>query len=138
MELSRLKFRRLTPYVKRDSRETQSPILLRSLAGSTGERWRNICGDSACKSLRNRVLIWKKAVKQISLSSDNAVNDRVRKKMREYLTNISEVIDTSQPWEVVKASLKPKTKNLPQRYHTCLVQVAEAYFKNLWKVDKQT
>ncbi|MCZ6777133.1 MAG: sigma 54-interacting transcriptional regulator [Ignavibacteria bacterium] len=74
-----------------------------------------------------------KAVKQISLSSDDAVNDRVRKKMREYLTNISEAIDTSQPWEVVKASLKPKTKNLPQRYHTCLVQVAEAYFKNLWR-----
>ena len=74
-----------------------------------------------------------KAVKQISLSSVDAVNDRVRKKMREYLTNISEAIDSSQPWEIISASLKPKTKNLPQRYHTYLTQVAEAYFKNLWR-----
>ena len=79
-----------------------------------------------------------RTVRQISLSSDNEVNDRVRKKMREYLTNLSEGIDMSQPWEVAKASLKPKTKNLPLRYHTHLAQVAEAYFKNLWKVDKQT
>jgi transcriptional regulator with GAF, ATPase, and Fis domain len=79
-----------------------------------------------------------RTVKQISLSSDDEANDRVRKKMREYLTNLTEGIDTSQPWEVAKACLKPKTKNLPQRYHPHLARVAEAYFKNLWKVDKQT
>ena len=72
-------------------------------------------------------------VRYISLSADSAVNDRVRKKLHEYLSNLSEVINTSQPWETSRASLKPKTKNLPQRYHTDLEKVAEAYFRGLWR-----
>ena len=73
-------------------------------------------------------------VRHISLSNDDEVNLRVRKKIAEYLTNIVEVIDTSQPWEVSNRALQPKMKNLPQRYHTPLESVAEAYFRGLWKL----
>jgi transcriptional regulator with GAF, ATPase, and Fis domain/CHASE2 domain-containing sensor protein len=68
----------------------------------------------------------------VSLSQDDAVNDRVRKRLREYLTNISEAVNRAQPWESSKEALRAKTKNLPERYHDPLERVAEAYFRNLW------
>ncbi len=73
-------------------------------------------------------------VRYISLTAETDVNDRVHKKLLEYLSNIAEGIDSSRPWESVKATLKPKTKNLPQRYHRYLEQVAEAYFRGLWNL----
>ncbi|HSQ76457.1 MAG TPA: sigma 54-interacting transcriptional regulator, partial [Bacteroidota bacterium] len=75
-----------------------------------------------------------RAVMHISLSSDAAVNDRVRKRYNEYLRNIAEGMETSRPWEEIRSSLKPKTKNLPQRYHVFLEQVAEAYFRRVWSL----
>ena len=76
------------------------------------------------------------AVRHISLSGDEDVNARVRKKLCEYLGNITEAVDVSQPWENSKAALKPKVKNLPQRYHPHLEQVAEAYYRGLWKLGE--
>ncbi len=70
----------------------------------------------------------------ISLTKDAGVNERVRKKLEEYLSNISEAINTSQPWDVSRIALKPKSKNLPQRYHSYLEKVGEAYFRGLWKL----
>jgi transcriptional regulator with GAF, ATPase, and Fis domain/CHASE2 domain-containing sensor protein len=75
------------------------------------------------------------AVQHISLSADMEVNDRVRKKLREYLANISEVVDTSKPWDEVKFALRPKTKNIPQRYHGYIEQVADAYYRGMLKAD---
>jgi transcriptional regulator with GAF, ATPase, and Fis domain/CHASE2 domain-containing sensor protein len=75
------------------------------------------------------------AVQHISLSVDVEVNDRVRKKLREYLSNISDVINLSVSWEENKPALRPKLKNLPQRYHAHLEQVAEARHKGMWNVD---
>jgi len=74
-------------------------------------------------------------VRRVSLSPDREVDLRVRKKICEYLSNLVEAIDTAQPWETSKAALQPKTKNLPQRYHTALEGVAEAYFRGLWRLD---
>jgi transcriptional regulator with GAF, ATPase, and Fis domain len=79
--------------------------------------------------------VLERAVRHISLTSSEDVNNRVRKKLHEYLANISEAIDTSQPWEMNKGLLSPKMKNLPQRYHPYLEKVAEAYFRGLWKLD---
>jgi hypothetical protein len=76
-----------------------------------------------------------KTVQHISLSRDAEINDRVRKKLTEYLANIVEVVDRSQPWESSRPSLKPKTKNLPQRYHAYLERVAEAYYRGFWKAE---
>jgi hypothetical protein len=75
------------------------------------------------------------AVQHVSLSADSSINERVRKKLSEYLSNIADAVDVSQPWDDSRAALKPKTKNLPQRYHSFLEQVAEAYFRGLWKPE---
>jgi transcriptional regulator with GAF, ATPase, and Fis domain/CHASE2 domain-containing sensor protein len=72
------------------------------------------------------------AIAHISLSADTAVNDRVRKRYIEYLSNIVEGIDISQPWDIARPRLRTKTKNLSQRYHGYLEQSAEAYFRKLW------
>ncbi len=71
-------------------------------------------------------------VRYVSLSTDSAVNERVRKKIQEYLTNIAEAIDSSHPWDTVKPSLKSKMKNLPQKYHSYLEQAAEAHYRRVW------
>ncbi len=70
----------------------------------------------------------------LSLSSDALVNGRVRRRLQEYLGNIADGIDRSQPWEMAREALKPKTKNLPQRYHSWLEQVAEASYRNIWSL----
>ena len=74
-----------------------------------------------------------RTVQHISLSADQEVNTRVRKKLLEYINNISDVVDTSQPWEAARLGLKPKTKNLPQRYHPYLEKTAEAFYRGVWK-----
>ena len=72
------------------------------------------------------------AIVHVSMSADPAVNDRVRKRYIEYLGNIVEGIDISQPWDAAHSRLRSKAKNLPQRYHGHLEQVAEAYYRKLW------
>lgn len=77
-----------------------------------------------------------KAVRRISLSADPAVNERVRKKFQDYLSNISEGLSPSQTWESNRGALKPKSKNLPQKYHRYLEQVGEAFYRGVWKVTQ--
>lgn len=72
----------------------------------------------------------------LSLSSDPAVNERVRKRLLEYLGNIAEGVNRSLPWETARDALKPKMKNLPQRYHPWLEQIAEAGYRGLWSIPK--
>ncbi len=76
------------------------------------------------------------AVPRISLSADPAVNERVRKRLAEYLENIAEAVDRSRPWEGSLPALKPKTKNLPQRYHGILEEVGEAYHRGRWQLTR--
>ncbi len=77
-----------------------------------------------------------KAVRRISLSADPAVNERVRKKFHDYLSNISEGLSPSQTWEWNRGALKPKGKNLPQKYHRYLEQVGEAFYRGVWKLKE--
>lgn len=77
-----------------------------------------------------------KAVQRISFSADADVNERVRKRLQEYLANIVEVVDPRQPWESAKDALRPKAKNLPRRYHLYLEQTAEAYYRRVWKLPE--
>jgi transcriptional regulator with GAF, ATPase, and Fis domain len=75
-----------------------------------------------------------RAIRHISLSNDSEILGRLRKRMVEYLSNIADGVDKNTPWEISKAGLRPKTKNLPQRYHTFLEQTAEAFYRGLWKL----
>jgi transcriptional regulator with GAF, ATPase, and Fis domain len=77
-----------------------------------------------------------KTVRHVSLSADATVNDRVRRKLLEYLDNLVDAVEPSQPWEVSRIALKPKLKNLPRRYHPFLEQVAEASYRGLWKMEE--
>jgi hypothetical protein len=74
-------------------------------------------------------------VKHLSLSSDPEVNGRISKRIQEYLSNISEVINPSLPWDQNKPALRPKLKNLPQRYHVYVERVAEAYCRGVWNTS---
>ena len=78
------------------------------------------------------------AVQHVSLSTDQDVNARVRKKLQEYLSNVAEVVNVSVPWDENIPSLKPKTKNLPQRYHPYVQQIAETHYRGLWKVSSDS
>jgi transcriptional regulator with GAF, ATPase, and Fis domain/CHASE2 domain-containing sensor protein len=73
-----------------------------------------------------------KTIRYLALSADQAVLDRVSKKLEEYLKNLAEAIDRSQTWETIRTGLRPKTKNLPQRYHSFLEAVAEAFYRGIW------
>jgi transcriptional regulator with GAF, ATPase, and Fis domain/CHASE2 domain-containing sensor protein len=75
-----------------------------------------------------------RAVKHLSMSTDQAVNDRVKKRYQDYLSNIVEGLDMALPWEAARGVLKSKCKNLPQRYHIHLEQCAEAYFRGVWRL----
>jgi transcriptional regulator with PAS, ATPase and Fis domain/CHASE2 domain-containing sensor protein len=75
-----------------------------------------------------------RAVKYLALSNDPAIHERVRKRYLEYLTNIIDGLDASQPWETARLVLKSKSKNLPQRYHIYLEQCAEAHFRGIWRL----
>lgn len=78
-----------------------------------------------------------KTIRHLALSGDRAVLDRVSKKMEEYLKNLAEAIDRSQTWEIARTGLRPKTKNLPQRYHPFLAAVAEAFYRGIWDLHSQ-
>jgi transcriptional regulator with GAF, ATPase, and Fis domain/CHASE2 domain-containing sensor protein len=76
------------------------------------------------------------AARRIALSPDEAILDRVRKRLNEYLLNIASAVDQSQPWELSRSALRPKTKNLPQRYHPFVDQVGEAFYRGLWRIEE--
>lgn len=75
-----------------------------------------------------------RAVKHLSLSTDPAIHERVRKRYLEYLTNIIDGLDTTQTWETARLVLRSKSKNLPQKYHLYLEQCAEAHFRGVWRL----
>ena len=75
-----------------------------------------------------------RAVRRISLSADPGANERVRKKFQDYLGSIAEGLSPAQTWEANRIALRPKSKNLPQKYHRYLEQVGEAYYRGVWKI----
>ena len=69
----------------------------------------------------------------IAKEGDEESRERVQKKLREYLANATGTVTPGQEFETVKSSLRPKYKNLPQRYHTILDEVVRAYLEGKWK-----
>ena len=97
--------------------------------GTVAEYFRGICFNHFFESSWSQ----EKAVELIARSDDAEVRDRVQKKLREYLTNVVEGISSGQDFEAARKSLRPKYKNLPQRYHTILDEVVRAYLQGRWK-----
>ena len=76
-----------------------------------------------------------RAFKTIAGANDEPTQDRVRKKILEYLRNVVEHVDRSKPLDMVLAESKPKYKNLHQRYHTYLDDIISSYHTGMWSID---
>jgi transcriptional regulator with GAF, ATPase, and Fis domain len=108
---------------------TETAIALGGLSrGTVAEYLRGEC----LKTFVEQQYDLDRAVGHLSLSADAGVNARVRKRYEEYLSNIADGLNTSQPWDTARLALKSKSKNLPQRYHLYLEQCAEAFFRGIW------
>jgi transcriptional regulator with GAF, ATPase, and Fis domain len=75
-----------------------------------------------------------KTVALLAGSEEPEVHDRVRKKVLEYLRNLVEDFPSEGSPEEFETLLRPKTKNLPQRYHVVLEEVVRAYLRGKWKL----
>lgn len=58
--------------------------------------------------------------------------EKARKKLLDYLKNITTAIDKEKSLPDVHLLLKPKFKNLPQRYHPALRDIIEAFYNGTW------
>ncbi|HEY4611498.1 MAG TPA: sigma 54-interacting transcriptional regulator [Bacteroidota bacterium] len=76
-----------------------------------------------------------RAVQQIASTKHSETKSRVRRKLTEYLHNAVEGVQNGVPFEEIQPKLKPKYKNLPQRYHPVLDEVVRAYLQGKWVLD---
>ena len=97
--------------------------------GTVAEYFRGICFKHFFES------VWdvSNAVDAIVKNQDAESRERVQKKLREYLGNVVDGLAADQDFDASKSSLRPKYKNLPQRYHTILDEVVRAYLDGKWK-----
>jgi transcriptional regulator with GAF, ATPase, and Fis domain/CHASE2 domain-containing sensor protein len=100
--------------------------------GTVAEYLRGEC----LKSFAESVYDVERAVRRISMSLDAEVNDRVRRRLLDYLENLAGVIEKEKPWALTRDLLRPKTKNLPQKYHTVVEQVGEAFYRGIWRMPE--
>jgi len=73
-----------------------------------------------------------KTVRRLAGTDDEKVVEKARKKVQDYLKNITGAIDRSKPIEDLEPVLKGKYKNLPQRYHPALKNIIDAYYRKEW------
>jgi DNA-binding NtrC family response regulator/CHASE2 domain-containing sensor protein len=97
--------------------------------GTVAEYFRGICFKHFFEAVWNV----DNAVIAIVKDGDSESIERVQKKLREYLGNVIEGLTSGQDFDSSKNSLRPKYKNLPQRYHTILDEVVRAFLQGKWK-----
>ncbi|MBI3194376.1 MAG: sigma 54-interacting transcriptional regulator [Ignavibacteriae bacterium] len=97
--------------------------------GTVAEYFRGTCFKVFCESGWNL----ESAVVIISGTEDKAVQEKVRKKLTEYLSNAIEFVDSAKPLEEILAQSKPKYKNLSQRYHQFLDALITSSYQGRWK-----
>lgn len=77
-----------------------------------------------------------KTARVIAGTEDPRTLQRVKRKAIEYLSNAVEPINREIPFAELRAALKPKFKNLPQRYHIFLEEVMKSYYDGIWSLDE--
>ena len=97
--------------------------------GTVAEYFRGVCFKHFFENSWNE----EQAVRTIVKGGDGESVEKVQKKLREYLANVVEGVTAGQGFENVRKSLRPKYKNLPQRYHTILDEVLRAFLEGKWK-----
>ena len=78
------------------------------------------------------------SVRTIAGDGGGNVDERVHKKLQEYIGNAIELVDRRLPLEHSTKESKPKYKNLPQRYHPYLDKIIESYHQRKWSLDRQS
>lgn len=73
-----------------------------------------------------------KTVRAVSGSKEAEYNAKVRNKISDYYKNAVDSVDRSLTLSENIQKARPKYKNLPQRYHSFLNKVIEAYYNGLW------
>ena len=97
--------------------------------GTVAEYFRGICFRHFFENSWDE----QQAVRTIVKEEDPESIERVQKKLREYLANVVDGLAKGQESETVRKLLRPKYKNLPQRYHTILDEVVQAFLEGKWK-----
>ncbi|MBI3112761.1 MAG: sigma 54-interacting transcriptional regulator [Ignavibacteriales bacterium] len=97
--------------------------------GTVAEYFRGICFKYFFESVWDKEL----TIAGIAGNQNGEANERVMKKLSEYVGNVVEGVQQGRSLEDVKPSLKAKYKNLPQRYHTILDEVIRAYLDGKWR-----
>ncbi|MBI5216887.1 MAG: sigma 54-interacting transcriptional regulator [Ignavibacteriae bacterium] len=100
--------------------------------GTVAEYFRGTCFKVFCESGWNL----DSAVAIISGTEDTTVQEKVRKKLTEYLTNAIEFVNAANTLEEILAQSKPKYKNLPQRYHQFLDSVIISNQQKKWNLTE--
>lgn len=72
------------------------------------------------------------AARDIAGTTDEVIIDRVRKKLNDYLENVTQPIDRQKQFDEARPLLKQKYKNLPQKYHSFLDEVIRSYIDGKW------
>jgi transcriptional regulator with GAF, ATPase, and Fis domain/CHASE2 domain-containing sensor protein len=98
--------------------------------GTVAEYLRGICFQNFCEHRWD----FNTTVDAIANAEDTETKTRVEKKVREYLENVIEFIDTTKSPDEIKTSVRPKYKNLPQRYHFYLDEIVQAYCDGRWRL----
>ena len=73
-----------------------------------------------------------KTARTIAGTDDTKVVEKARKKIQDYLNNITGAIDRSKSLDTLEPQIRGKYKNLPQRYHQALTSIIEAYYSQRW------
>jgi len=101
--------------------------------GTIAEYFRGIC----LRTFVEHGLDFDVTMRILAGSEDRALQDRVRKKILEYLVNAVDPVDRSKSIEEMKRAAAPKYKNLPQRYHLFLSEIVETYHRGEWDLPKE-
>ncbi|HTY37733.1 MAG TPA: sigma 54-interacting transcriptional regulator, partial [Bacteroidota bacterium] len=99
--------------------------------GTVAEYFRGICFKHFFESSWDEA----KAVSAISGDGDAESQEKVQKKLREYLANVVEGVTEGEDFDTARRNLRPKYKNLPQRYHTILDEVIRSFLDGRWKLS---
>ncbi len=101
--------------------------------GTVAEYFRGYC----FKSFSEANWDFSATVAVISRTSDLAIQEKVNKKLKEYLTNAIEFVHPDVSVEQILLRSKPKIKNLPQRYHQYFELLIKAYVDGLWSISPE-
>ncbi|TAK55129.1 MAG: CHASE2 domain-containing protein [Bacteroidetes bacterium] len=100
--------------------------------GTVAEYFRGYCFKAFCECHYD----FTATIELIAGAADEAIRQKVQKKLEEYLGNAIEFADKNKTLEDIITKSKSKTKNLPQRYHSHFEAIIQAYVEGKWQMPE--